>query len=194
MPVPPSASASASAIHVRVQSSCILIPLTLFNGALPTKVKAATQHKSSDPMSFTSLMGRTILRMLKVKWWKRERESDLLTARWIYTYIHHIWCSPAFADPWKLIFKWEKYSEDMSCRQNLPSYYTFWSCYQWMRRRAVGSRRGLKRSSRQGREVGAHQVVAARVWLMRSRSITIYNRCRIRHGKNTPVTKKETST
>ena len=85
VPVPPSASASASAIHVRVQSSCILIPLTLFNGTLPTKVKAATQHKSSDPMSFTSLMGRTILRMLKVKWWKRERESDLLTARCIYT-------------------------------------------------------------------------------------------------------------
>ena len=45
----------------------------------------ATQHKSSDPMSFTNLMARTILRMLKVKWWKRERESDLLTARCIYT-------------------------------------------------------------------------------------------------------------
>ena len=117
VPVPPSASASASAIHVRVQSSCILIPLTLFNGTLPTKVKAATQHKSSDPMSFTNIMARTILRMLKVKWWKRERESDLLTARWIYTYIHHIWCSPAFADPWKLIFKWEKYSEDKTCRR-----------------------------------------------------------------------------
>ena len=46
----------------------------------------ATQHKSSDPISFTNLMACTILRMLKVKWWKRERESDLLTARCIYTY------------------------------------------------------------------------------------------------------------